>query len=62
VPPPVELAPLPAGTVRLCRHRIDPFAEPAAGRRLWRRRGEEPTPTAQVPVLPRHAPLPVRER
>jgi hypothetical protein len=69
-PEPVTIAPepapepeptLPPAALRLAHHRIDPFAEPAARRLPWRRRSPEQTPTAELPVLPRHAALPVRD-
>jgi hypothetical protein len=43
------------GAQRLAVYRLDPFAEPAARRRLWRRGAREPEPTAQLPVLAHHA-------
>jgi hypothetical protein len=42
------------GEERLALYRLDPFAEPASRRRLWRRGTREPEPTAQLPVLPQH--------
>jgi hypothetical protein len=52
--------PLPF-VVRLARHSVDPFAEPPAGRRPWRKQEEAPLAAAELPVLPRHARLPARE-
>jgi len=43
------------GAERLALYRLDPFAEPAARRRLWRRGTREPEPTAQLPVLAHHS-------
>ena len=43
------------GAERLAVYRLDPFAEPIARRRLWRRGTREPEPTAQLPVLPHHS-------
>jgi hypothetical protein len=59
-PEPLEVALLPVGGPRLARHRIEPFAEPAARRLPWRKHSNDPTLVTELPVLPRHEGLPDR--
>ncbi len=48
-------------TLRLARHRLDPFAEEATRRWPWQRRGEDAPADAELPSLPQHARILVRE-
>jgi hypothetical protein len=56
----VEVVEVEAADVRLARHRIDPFEDTLVGRLPFllaraRRRADERSPAAALPVLPRHA-------
>jgi hypothetical protein len=56
---PVEAA--PSREPRLARHRLDPYGDVAGRRRPWQRRGVEAAPDAELPSLPHHARILVRE-
>ena len=47
---------------RLARHRLDPFTEEAARRWPWQRRGEDTPADAELPSLPQHTRILVREQ